>query len=45
VRSRLPVAGGHTIDSIELIYGLVAIGRVDPRRIKLMGRGPAMHSC
>lgn len=30
----IPVAGGHTIDSVEPIYGLVAIGIVDPRRLK-----------
>ncbi|MBU6281940.1 selenide, water dikinase SelD [bacterium] len=30
----VPVAGGHTIDSAEPIYGLVAIGTVDPRRVK-----------
>jgi len=30
----IPIAGGHTIDSVEPIYGLVAIGIVDPRRIK-----------
>ncbi|MFM7141579.1 MAG: selenide, water dikinase SelD, partial [Alphaproteobacteria bacterium] len=29
----VPIAGGHTIDSIEPIYGLVAIGLVDPRRV------------
>ncbi len=29
----IPVAGGHTIDSVEPIYGLVVIGLVDPRRI------------
>jgi selenide,water dikinase len=28
------VAGGHTIDSVEPIYGLVAIGLVDPRNLK-----------
>jgi len=28
-----PVAGGHSIDSAEPIYGLVALGIVDPRRI------------
>jgi selenide,water dikinase len=28
------VAGGHSIDSVEPIYGLVAIGLVDPRRMK-----------
>jgi selenide,water dikinase len=30
----IPVAGGHTIDSVEPIYGLVALGLVDPGRIK-----------
>lgn len=30
----IPVAGGHTIDSVEPIYGLVAIGLVDPRKMK-----------
>src|SRR5690606_12617721 len=30
----IPIAGGHTIDSVEPIYGLVAIGLVDPRRLK-----------
>jgi selenide,water dikinase len=30
----IPIAGGHSIDSQEPIYGLVAIGVVDPRRIK-----------
>src|SRR5436190_9606233 len=33
-RAGIPVAGGHTIDSVEPIYGLVAIGIVDPRRLK-----------
>ena len=28
------VAGGHTIDSVEPIYGLVAIGLVDPAHLK-----------
>ncbi len=28
-----PVAGGHSIDSVEPIYGLVALGILDPRRI------------
>jgi selenide,water dikinase len=28
-----PIAGGHSIDSVEPIYGLVALGLVDPRRI------------
>ncbi|WP_319238748.1 selenide, water dikinase SelD [uncultured Propionivibrio sp.] len=30
----IPIAGGHTIDSVEPIYGLVAIGLVDPARLK-----------
>jgi selenide,water dikinase len=30
----IPIAGGHTIDSVEPIYGLVAIGIVHPSRIK-----------
>ena len=30
----IPIAGGHTIDSVEPIYGLVAIGIVDPRNLK-----------
>jgi selenide,water dikinase len=29
----IPVAGGHSIDSVEPIYGLVAIGTVHPDRI------------
>ena len=33
-RAGIPVAGGHTIDSVEPIYGLVAIGLVDPKRVK-----------
>jgi selenide,water dikinase len=30
----IPIAGGHTIDSIEPIYGLVVLGLVHPSRIK-----------
>jgi selenide,water dikinase len=30
----IPVAGGHTIDSVEPIYGLVAIGLVNPANLK-----------
>src|SRR5687768_11498844 len=33
-RARIPIAGGHTIDSVEPIYGLVAIGLVDPANVK-----------
>jgi selenide,water dikinase len=36
-KAGIPVAGGHTIDSVEPIYGLVAIGLVDPRRLKRNG--------
>ena len=30
----IPIAGGHTIDSVEPIYGLVAIGIVNPKNLK-----------
>ncbi len=30
----IPIAGGHTIDSVEPIYGLVVLGLVHPKRIK-----------
>ena len=33
-RAGIPIAGGHTIDTVEPIYGLVAIGLVDPRNLK-----------
>jgi selenide, water dikinase len=33
-RAGIPVAGGHSIDSVEPIYGLVAIGLVDPKHLK-----------
>ncbi len=29
----IPVAGGHSIDSVEPIYGLVALGLVHPERV------------
>ena len=29
------IAGGHSIDTVEPIYGLVAIGVVDPKKLKL----------
>lgn len=32
--ARIPIAGGHTIDSLEPIYGLVAIGLVRPDQVK-----------
>jgi selenide,water dikinase len=30
----IPIAGGHTIDSVEPIYGLVALGLVHPKHVK-----------
>ncbi len=30
----IPIAGGHTIDSVEPIYGLVVMGLVHPERVK-----------
>ena len=30
----IPIAGGHTIDSVEPIYGLVVLGLVHPQRVK-----------
>jgi len=37
----IPIAGGHSIDAPEPIYGLVGIGVVDPRRVKQNGGGVA----
>ena len=31
--ARIPVAGGHSIDSVEPIYGLVALGLVHPDHV------------
>jgi selenide,water dikinase len=33
-KAGIPIAGGHSIDSVEPIYGLVAIGLVDPNNVK-----------
>jgi selenide,water dikinase len=30
----IPIAGGHTIESVEAIYGLVALGLVHPKHVK-----------
>ena len=30
----IPIAGGHTIDSVEPIYGLVALGLVHPKQVR-----------
>jgi selenide,water dikinase len=33
-RAGIPIAGGHSIDSVEPIYGLAVTGVVDPRKLK-----------
>jgi selenide,water dikinase len=33
-KANIPIAGGHSIDSVEPIYGLVAIGVAHPRVVK-----------
>jgi len=30
----IPIAGGHSIDSVEPIYGLAVTGVVDPKKLK-----------
>jgi selenide,water dikinase len=37
----IPIAGGHSIDAPEPIYGLVGIGVVNPRRVKQNAGGQA----
>jgi selenide,water dikinase len=37
----IPVAGGHSIDTLEPIYGLVALGLVHPDRVKRNDRAQA----
>src|SRR3989440_4289179 len=37
----IPVAGGHSIDSVEPIYGLAALGLGDPRHLKRNSAGRA----
>ncbi len=39
--AQIPLAGGHTIDSVEPIYGLVALGLVDPKEVKKNSRAQA----
>jgi selenide,water dikinase len=36
----IPVAGGHSIDSVEPIYGLVAIGLVEPAQVRRNSGAP-----
>jgi selenide, water dikinase len=33
-RAGIPIAGGHSIDTLEPIYGLVAMGTVHPKNVK-----------
>jgi selenide,water dikinase len=33
-RAGIPIAGGHSIDSIEPIYGLAVTGVLDPKKVK-----------
>ena len=37
----IPIAGGHSIDSVEPIYGLAVTGVVDPKKVK---RNSSAHS-
>ncbi len=37
----IPIAGGHSIDSVEPIYGLVVLGLVHPSRVKRNDRARA----
>lgn len=37
----IPIAGGHTIDSVEPIYGLVVMGLIHPSRVKRNGGAKA----
>jgi selenide,water dikinase len=37
----IPIAGGHSIDTLEPIYGLVALGLVDPLKLKKNSTGKA----
>src|SRR6266853_1898663 len=36
-----PIAGGHSIDTLEPIYGLVALGVVHPKKVKRNDRARA----
>src|SRR5881394_957981 len=37
----IPIAGGHSIDTLEPIYGLVALGLVHPKKVKRNSSGKA----
>jgi selenide, water dikinase len=43
-RAGIPVAGGHSIDTLEPIYGLVALGLVHPDKVKRNDRARAGDS-
>jgi len=40
-KAGIPIAGGHSIDTLEPIYGLVAIGIVHPANVKRNNRAQA----
>jgi len=40
-RAGVPIAGGHSIDSPEPLYGLVALGLIDPAKVKRNDRARA----
>jgi selenide, water dikinase len=40
-KAGIPVAGGHSIDTLEPIYGLVALGLVHPDKVKRNSSGKA----
>jgi selenide,water dikinase len=40
-RVGVPIAGGHSIDSPEPLYGLVALGLIDPAKVKRNDRARA----
>ena len=40
-RAGIPIGGGHSIDSSEPLYGLVALGLVDPAKVKRNDRARA----
>jgi selenide,water dikinase len=41
MKAGVPIGGGHSIDSPEPIYGLVALGLIDPEKVKRNDRAQA----
>ena len=41
MKAGIPIGGGHSIDSPEPIYGLVALGLIDPAKVKRNDRARA----